>query len=100
MCGVVRNHEKRMLTRSDNQYADDKDERVGPEIQADRDRGGEHQQIMKNRRRRPPRRAAREALDDLARQRLAEVVLEFFAFTYRFLPPGCTSPRGIRRGRT
>ena len=39
------------------------------------------------------------AIYDLARQRLAKVVLEFFAFTYRFLPPGCTSPRGIPPGR-
>ena len=56
--GVVRDHEKRMLPGSDNEDANEEDERVGPRVQANPDRH-QHGEIVKDGERRPPRRAAR-----------------------------------------
>src|SRR5687767_2620970 len=84
---VVRDHEQRMLARPDQDHRSQDRDRMGPEIQGENNRGGDHREIVHDCSGGAPGGAARKLLDDLARQRLAEVVLELLALHYLSMPP-------------
>src|SRR5207302_3756800 len=77
--GIVRDDEKRVLASADDDDREPHHQGIGPISQGERDGGGENDDVLRHCGARAPRRAAGEALHKLFRQRLAVVVLEFFA---------------------
>ncbi len=79
MRGVMGDDEKRVLARADDDHGGDDHQGIRPICQRDADGDGEHHEVLDDRERRAPCRAARQLLDEVPGKSATVVVLEFLA---------------------